>query len=139
MYPLARGGILLMYKKFLASMSMLLLVLTALTGCSKPQQGSDQSSDTAVPPVQEQMANPANSSTSDEPMPVNPQAAEPTQTPPSADTTPAQGSTDMKNGTQGMKDGVKNDMKDMKKDMKNEATSVAPTSRNDNNSATAGG
>ncbi len=99
-----------MFKKFLASMSMLLAV-TALSGCSKPQ-GSDQSADTAIPPVQEQMANPANSSTSDEQMPVNPQVAEPTQTPPSADTTPAQGSTDMK------------DMKDMKDD----ATSMPPTS-----------
>ncbi|MGB9087054.1 MAG: hypothetical protein WCB98_01590 [Candidatus Aquirickettsiella gammari] len=134
-----------MFKKFLASMSMLLLVVSGLAGCSKPQ-GSDQSGDTVVPPVQEQMANPANSSTSDEQMPVNPQAAEPAQTPPSADTTPAQGSTDMKNASKDMKDGVKNEMKDMKdgvkndmKDMKDGTTSMAPTSHNDNNSGATGG
>ena len=92
------------------------------------------------------MANPANSSTSDEQMPVNPQAAEPAQTPPSADTTPAQGSTDMKNASKDMKDGVKNEMKDMKdgvkndmKDMKDGTTSMAPTSHNDNNSGATGG
>ena len=77
-----------MFKKLLASMLMLLLVVTGLAGCSKPQ-GSDQSGDTAVPPVQEQMANPANSSTSDEQMPVNPKAADRTQRPNSADITPA--------------------------------------------------
>lgn len=121
-----------MYKKFLTSMSML-LVVTALAGCSKPE-GSDQSGDTAVPPVQEQMANPANSSPSDEPMPVNPPAAEPTQTPPSADTSKAQTPTDMNSDTKDMKD-----MKDMKKDMKDDMTgAMAPTSRKDNNSATTG-
>jgi hypothetical protein len=107
-----------MCKKFLTSMSMLLLV-TALAGCSKPQS-SDQSSDTAVAPIQEQMANPANSSTSDEQMPASPAAVEPTQTPPSADTSKAPEPTDMKNGMKDMKDGVKNDVKDMKDGMKSD-------------------
>jgi hypothetical protein len=69
-----------MYKKFLVSM----LLMSALVGCN--HQASDnqgEQSDTAMPPVQDQMANPANSSQSDDAMPVSPQAVEPNQTPPS--------------------------------------------------------
>lgn len=119
-----------MYKKFLASMSMLLMV-SALAGCSKPQD-SESSSDAAVPAIQEQMASPADSSASDESMPVDPQAMEPAQTAPSADTAPTQESTD---ANKDMKDGAKNDVKDMK----DGAASMAPTSRNENTSGATGG
>lgn len=79
-----RWGIFLMYKKFLVSM----LLTAALVGCNhQPSDKQGEQSDTAVP-VQDQMANPANSSGSDEQMPLNPQAIEPTQTPPS-EATPA--------------------------------------------------
>jgi cytoskeletal protein RodZ len=79
-----RWGILLMYKKFLVSM----LLTAALVGCNhQPSDKQGDQSDTAMP-VQDQMANPANASGSDEQIPVNPQAVEPTQTPPDA-TTPA--------------------------------------------------
>jgi cytoskeletal protein RodZ len=79
-----RWGILLMYKKFLVSM----LLTAALVGCNhQPSDKQGDQSDTAMP-VQDQMANPANSSGSDAPMSVSPQAVEPTQTPPS-DVTPA--------------------------------------------------
>lgn len=71
-----------MYKKFLVSM----LLTAALVGCNhqpSDTQAGDQS-DTVMPPVQDQMANPANSDTGQ--MPVNPSAAEPTQTPPTPNT-----------------------------------------------------
>src|ERR1044072_8806842 len=73
-----------MYKKFLVSM----LLTAALVGCNhQPSDKQGDQSDTAIP-VQDQMANPANSSTSsDEQVPVNPQAVEPTETPPSDTTT----------------------------------------------------
>lgn len=72
-----------MYKKFLVSM----LLTAALVGCNhQPSDKQGDQSDTAMP-VQDQMANPANASGSDEQIPVNPQAVEPTQTPP--DATPA--------------------------------------------------
>ena len=93
---LFRWGILLMYKKFLVSM----LLTAALVGCNhQPSDKQGDQSDTAMP-VQDQMANPANSSSSDDQqMPVNPQAVEPTQIPPS-DTTPAMPATS-NNGTAG--------------------------------------
>ncbi|MEN9450826.1 MAG: hypothetical protein RJA83_1444 [Pseudomonadota bacterium] len=81
---LFRWGILLMYKKFLVSM----LLTAALVGCNhQPSDKQGDQSDAAMP-VQDQMANPANSTGSDQQIPVNPSAVEPTQTPPS-DTTPA--------------------------------------------------
>lgn len=68
-----------MYKKFLVSM----LLAAALAGCNhQPSDKQGDQSDTAIP-VQDQMANPVNSSGSDEQMPVNPQTTEPTQIPPS--------------------------------------------------------
>lgn len=75
-----------MYKKFLVSM----LLTAALVGCNQqPSDKQGDQSDTAMP-VQDQMANPANSSSSDEqPMSVSPQAVEPSQTPPNDATTPA--------------------------------------------------
>lgn len=91
-----RWGILLMYKKFLVSM----LLTVALVGCNHQPSDKGDQSDTAIP-VQDQMANPANSSSSDDQMPVNPQAVEPTQTPPSdtAPATPATPDTSSSNST----------------------------------------
>ncbi len=67
-----------MYKKFLVSM----LLTAALVGCNhQPSDKQGDQSDTAMP-VQDQMANPTSSTGSDEQMPVNPSAVEPTQTPP---------------------------------------------------------
>lgn len=86
-----------MYKKFLVSM----LLTAALVGCNhQPSDKQGAQSDTALP-VQDQMANPANSSSSDEqPMSMSPQAVEPGQTPPSDTTTPATPTTpSIDNGT----------------------------------------
>jgi cytoskeletal protein RodZ len=94
-----RWGILLMYKKFLVSM----LLTAALVGCNhQPSDKQGDQSDTAMP-VQDQMANPANSSSPDEQIPVSPQAVEPTQTPPpSATTTPATQATPDTSSNNGM-------------------------------------
>lgn len=74
-----------MYKKFLVSM----LLTAALVGCNhRPSDKQGDQADTAMP-VQEQTANPVNSSgTDDGQMPVNPSAVEPAQTPPNDNTTP---------------------------------------------------
>jgi hypothetical protein len=73
-----------MYKKFLVSM----LLTAALVGCNhQPSDKQGDQTDTTMP-AQDQMANPANSSSSDEQIPVSPQAVEPSQIPPS-DTTPS--------------------------------------------------
>lgn len=87
-----------MYKKFLVSM----LLTAALVGCNhQPSDKQGDQSDTAMP-VQEQMTNPASSTDSGGgQIPVNPQAVEPTQTPPSDTTsaTPATPDTSSNNGT----------------------------------------
>lgn len=77
-----------MYKKFLVSM----LLTAALVGCNhQPSDKQEDQTDTTMP-VQDQMVNPVNSSSSDEPIPVSPQAVEPNQIPPS-DATPSTSTT----------------------------------------------
>lgn len=99
-----------MYKKFLVSM----LLTAALVGCNhQPSDKQGDQSDTAMP-VQDQMANPVNSSSSTEQMPVNPSAVEPTQTPPSDTTpaTPATPDTSSNSGTPGTTTPAEPDNKD---------------------------